>query len=48
LPKNSLVKHLTDQGFTVFMVSWKNPTQEDRDLGMEDYRTLGPLSSGAL
>ena len=44
-PHNSLVKYLTAQGFTVFMVSWKNPGPDDRDLGMEDYRTLGIMSA---
>jgi len=44
-PHNSLVKYLTAQGFTVFMVSWKNPEPEDRDLGLEDYRSLGIMSA---
>ena len=36
-PKNSMIKWLTEQGFTVFLVSWVNPDASMKDTGFEDY-----------
>ena len=44
-PENSLVRYLTAQGFTVFMISWRNPTAEDAHYGMQDYLDLGPRAA---
>jgi len=39
--KKSMVKYLTDQGFAVFISSWKNPPQEMHDVRFDDYLTEG-------
>lgn len=43
--QNSMVRYLASQGFTVFMISWRNPGGEDAELGMEDYLEQGPLAA---
>lgn len=46
-PENSMVRYLVGQGFTVFVVSWRNPDESDRDLGMQDYLQLGVMDAMA-
>ena len=38
-PEKSMVKYLVEQGFQVFVVSWRNPTAEHRNWGLDDYVT---------
>lgn len=42
-PENSLVSYIVEQGFTVFMVSWRNPKAGQAQLGWEDYLEDGIL-----
>jgi polyhydroxyalkanoate synthase len=44
-PKNSMVRYLVEQGFTVFVVSWKNPDSSMDGTTIEDYMNLGPLTA---
>ena len=36
-PKNSLIKWIVDQGYSLFVVSWKNPDTSYRNFSMSDY-----------
>ncbi|MCB2136063.1 MAG: class I poly(R)-hydroxyalkanoic acid synthase [Rhodobacteraceae bacterium] len=36
-PTNSLIKWIVDQGYTLFVVSWKNPDRTYADTGLDDY-----------
>lgn len=44
-PENSMVRFLVQSGYTVFMVSWRNPTADDREISMDDYLKDGVLSA---
>lgn len=44
-PHNSLIRHLTTQGHTVFCISWKNPGVAERDFGMDEYLQLGFMAA---
>jgi len=40
-PANSLVAWLRDQGFTVYMVSWRSADEETKDFGWDEYLKFG-------
>lgn len=42
---NSMVKWLVDQGHTVFLISWRNPGPDQRDITWADYMQMGPISA---
>lgn len=44
-PENSLVRYMLEQGHSVFLISWVNPTKQHAALSFEDYMRLGPLTA---
>jgi poly[(R)-3-hydroxyalkanoate] polymerase subunit PhaC len=44
-PHNSMVNYLVGKGFTVFMISWCNPTADQAELSLEDYRKRGVMAA---
>lgn len=44
-PENSLVRYMLENGHSVFLISWVNPTKDHADLSFEDYMRLGPLAA---
>ncbi len=44
-PENSFIKWATEQGYTVFVISWVNPDEQLAKMVFEDYMKLGPLAA---
>ncbi|QDC11656.1 class I poly(R)-hydroxyalkanoic acid synthase [Oceanicola sp. D3] len=44
-PQNSLIKWITEQGYTLFVVSWVNPDAGYADVGMSNYIEEGYLAA---
>ena len=44
-PENSMVRYMLEQGHSVFLISWVNPTREHAELSFQDYMRLGPLAA---
>ena len=43
--QNSLIKWITEQGYTLFVVSWVNPDASHADIGLEQYIEDGYLTA---
>ncbi|MDV7143930.1 alpha/beta fold hydrolase [Tropicimonas sp. TH_r6] len=43
--KNSLIRYLVSQGYTVFCISWVNPDASYANVGLDDYRKDGVMAA---
>ena len=44
-PENSFIRWATEQGYTVFVISWVNPDERLAKMVFEDYMNQGPLAA---
>ncbi|GAB4389421.1 PHA/PHB synthase family protein [Albidovulum sp.] len=44
-PANSLIRWIVDQGYTLFVVSWKNPDRSYADVGLDAYVEEGLIEA---
>jgi polyhydroxyalkanoate synthase len=44
-PDNSMVRYAVEQGNTVFLMSWKNPHEPERNLTWDDYLEQGAIEA---
>jgi polyhydroxyalkanoate synthase len=44
-PHDSLIRYLVDEGYTVYAISWRNPGESFRDVGLEAYLQDGLLAA---
>ncbi len=43
--QNSFIRYCVERGNTVFVISWRNPGQEQAHLGWDDYVEQGPIAA---
>ncbi len=46
--ESSLVRFIVEQGHTVFLISWKNPKEEQAKTSWDDYLEQGPIQALAI
>jgi polyhydroxyalkanoate synthase len=44
-PEKSFIRWMVEQGLTVFVISWVNPDERQRQKGFEEYMREGPLTA---